>query len=149
MIVIAYEFIELINIGFCTFDVVVLSSKVFGKGSSKEGVWNSLTESFIANLGQKSTWEVLTQDILSHILVFEELRGKDDIEKIIHSFRYLKSELSGSLTCLHVLFPDIFKFIVGVRFNSFDDFFDIFLVESWESSIGIGSHVFFESYIIE
>ena len=50
MIVIAYEFIELINIGFCTFDVVVLSSKVFGEGSLKECWWDSLYKGFITNL---------------------------------------------------------------------------------------------------
>ena len=59
MIVVAYEFIELINTRFGSFHIVVLGSKIFGKGGLKERFWNSLAEIIITNHTLKGLWEIL------------------------------------------------------------------------------------------
>lgn len=72
MVVVADKFIEFVHIRFGSFDVEVLGSKVFGKGSLKEGWWDSFNKSVISYLFQKSLWEVFLQYIPSHILILEK-----------------------------------------------------------------------------
>ena len=58
MVVVADELVELINVGFGTFDVEVLGSEVLGEGGLKEGWWDSLDQGLIANVIQECFWEV-------------------------------------------------------------------------------------------
>jgi len=72
MVVVADELIELVNVGFGTFDVEVLGSEVLGEGGLKEGWWDSFNQGFVSDVVQESFWEVLLQDISLDILILEQ-----------------------------------------------------------------------------